>query len=208
MRLESSSFAENAAIPSEFAFAAIANPGPIALAGNRNPHLRWSDIPEGTRSFALTVNDPDVPSVGDDVNQHGKAVARDLPRVDFCHWLLANLPGSVTEISAGQFSDGVTARGKSGNGPFNTLQGLNDYTGWFAGDADMAGDYHGYDGPCPPWNDERMHHYTFTVYALSIEQLILPDRYTAADLQTAMAGHILATASLTGRYTLNPAVAY
>jgi Raf kinase inhibitor-like YbhB/YbcL family protein len=208
MRLESSSFTENAAIPAEFAFAAIANPGPIVLSDNRNPHLRWSDVPEGTRSFALIVNDPDVPSVGDDVNQAGRSVPHDLPRVDFCHWLLANLPGSVTEISAGQFSDGVTARGKSGNGPFNTVQGLNDYTGWFAGDADMAGDYHGYDGPCPPWNDERMHHYTFTVYALSIEQLILPDRYTASDLQAAMAGHILATASLTGRYTLNPAVAY
>ena len=39
---------------------------------------------------------------------------------------------------------------------------------WFASDKDMAGDYHGYDGPCPPWNDEIPHRYVFTVYALDV----------------------------------------
>jgi Raf kinase inhibitor-like YbhB/YbcL family protein len=128
--------------------------------------------------------------------------------VDFSHWLLANLPADVTEIAAGRFSDAVTARGKASSGPFNTIQGLNDYTGWFAGDEAMRGDYHGYDGPCPPWNDERMHHYHFTVYALDIAQLDLPDRFTRTDLMNAMQGHVLDSATLTGRYTLNPAVAY
>jgi Raf kinase inhibitor-like YbhB/YbcL family protein len=208
MRLESQSFTELAPIPAEFAFAAIESPGPIALSDNRNPHLRWSGVPEGTLSFALIVNDPDVPSVGDDVNQPGKTVAHDLPRVDFSHWLLANIPATITEIAAGEFSNGVIARGKAANGAHGSIQGLNDYTGWFAGDAEMAGDYHGYDGPCPPWNDERMHHYTFTVYALSVPSLALPARFGAAELQAAMHGHVLASASLTGRYTLNPDVAY
>jgi Raf kinase inhibitor-like YbhB/YbcL family protein len=208
MRLRSDSFSEQQPIPGEFAFAVIAEPGPVALSSNRNPHLAWSDVPEGTRSFALIASDPDVPSVGTDVNQAGRNVPHALPRVDFTHWLLANLPGECRTIAAGEFSDGVTARGKTAAGPHGSLQGLNDYTGWFAGDADMAGDYHGYDGPCPPWNDERMHHYTFTVYALSVPALVLPERYRVADLRTAMAGHVLASASLTGRYTLNPAVAY
>ena len=34
---------------------------------------------------------------------------------------------------------------------------MNDYTGWFAGNADMGGDYYGYDGPYPPFNDLRTH---------------------------------------------------
>mgnify|MGYP003390976400 FL=1 len=208
MRLLSDSFSEQQPIPGEFAFAVIADPGPVALSSNRNPHLTWSDVPEGTCSFALIASDPDVPSVGTDVNQAGRSVPHDLPRVDFTHWLLANLPGACRAIAAGEFSDGVTARGKAAAGAHGSLQGLNDYTGWFAGDADMAGDYHGYDGPCPPWNDERMHHYTFTVYALSVPALALPERYSVSDLRSAMAGHVLASASLTGRYTLNPAVAY
>lgn len=208
MRLESHSFTEQAAIPAEFAFADIASPGPIVLSSNRNPHLRWSDVPEGARSFALIALDPDVPSVGTDVNQAGRTVSTDLPRVAFSHWLVANIPADIKEIAAGQFSDGITARGKPSEGPLNTIQGLNDYTSWFAGDAEMAGDYHGYDGPCPPWNDERMHHYIFTVYALSAATLNLPPRFTAAELKAAMQGHILASASLTGRYTLNPAVNY
>ena len=208
MRLSSDAFSENQPIPGEFAFAVIATPGPITLSGNRNPPLAWSDVPEGTQSFALIVSDPDVPSVGTDVNQAGRSVPHDLPRVEFTHWLLANLPADRRMIAAGEFSDGVTARGKAAAGAHGSVQGLNDYTGWFAGDADMAGDYHGYDGPCPPWNDERMHHYTFTVYALSVPALTLPERYNIADLRAAMAGHVLASASLMGRYTLNPAVAY
>ncbi len=208
MRLSSNSFSEHQPIPGEFAFAVIANPGPIALSSNRNPHLVWQDFPTDTQSFAVIAYDPDVPSVGDDVNQAGRSVAVDLPRVDFSHWVLANLSVTVTEIPAGHFSHEVTARGKVASGPFNTIQGLNDYTGWFAGDEAMRGDYHGYDGPCPPWNDERMHHYHFTVYALDIAQLNLPDRFTRADLIDAMQGHVLDSATLTGRYTLNPAVAY
>lgn len=208
MRLSSESFYPLQAIPGEFAFAVIAEPGPITLSQNRNPHLAWRDAPEATRSFALIVHDPDVPSVGTDVNQAGKTVAASLPRVDFTHWLLANIPATVNEIKAGAFSDGVTAKGKADNGKFGSQQGLNDYTGWFAGDADMAGNYLGYDGPCPPWNDERMHHYVFTVYALDVDALDLPEKFTRQDLLAAMQGHVLSEASLTGRYTLNPAVAY
>lgn len=208
MRLSSDAFSDGHAIPGEFAFAVIATPGPIALSHNRNPPLCWSEVPDGTRSFALIVHDPDVPSIGTDVNQAGRSVAHDLPRIDFTHWLLANLPGERRSIAAGEFSDGITPHGKTATGGQGSVQGLNDYTGWFADDAEMAGNYHGYDGPCPPWNDARMHRYVFTLYALSVSTLDLPASYTIADLKSAMNGHVLASASLTGRYRLNPAVVY
>ena len=35
----------------------------------------------------------------------------------------------------------------------------------------MFGDYYGYDGPCPPWNDELVHRYVFTLYALDVPRL-------------------------------------
>jgi|SRR5579871_87422 len=160
MRLTSNSFSEGAAIPGEFCFAVIDLANHVALSTNRNPQLAWSDVPEGTKSFALICHDPDVPSKGDDVNQEGREVPASLPRVNFYHWLLWGIPASAREIAAGAQSDGVTARGKSGpETPGGMRHGINSYTGWFAGDPDMKGDYYGYDGPCPPWNDAIVHHY-------------------------------------------------
>ena len=87
-----------------------------------------------------------------------------LPRIDFFHWVLVDIDPKSTEIKAGEFSSGITTRGKAGPGaPRGTRQGINDYTMWFSGDRDMSGDYYGYDGPCPPWNDSIVHHYVFTL---------------------------------------------
>ena len=86
-------------------------------------------------------------------------------------------------------------------------QGINDYTSWFAGDADMAGDYHGYDGPCPPWNDTIVHRYVFTLYALDIERLPVQGQFTGQQVREAIKGHVLDEAKVTGLYSLNPAVA-
>ena len=207
MKLSSQSIVDGARIDGEFAFCIPAVEGHVALSNNRNPQLAWSEVPTGTRSFALICHDPDVPSRGDDVNQEGKTVPASLPRVDFFHWVLADLPAEVREIAAGSFSSGVTARGKPGPaGPLGTRQGINDYTAWFAGDDAMRGDYHGYDGPCPPWNDELEHHYVFTLYALDIERCAHGERFGGAELRRAIDGHVLAQASISGRYTLNPAL--
>ena len=63
----------------------------------------------------------------------------DLPRVEFVHWLMANIPAECGELGAGACSDEVTPRGKREPvGPPGSVQGVNDFTGWFAGDADMA----------------------------------------------------------------------
>ena len=101
----------------------------------------------------------------------------------------------------------MTPRGKSGpQGPRGTRQGINDYAVWFAGDKDMTGDYFGYDGPCPPWNDSIVHHYVFTLYALDVERCPVPSKFRGGDLVKAIQRHVLGKAVLTGLYSLNPAV--
>ncbi|MEO6919200.1 MAG: YbhB/YbcL family Raf kinase inhibitor-like protein [Collimonas sp.] len=211
MKLWSNSFKDGAYIPGEFAFAVAHPETHITLSSNRNPHLAWEQLPVATQSLVLICHDPDVPSRGDDVNQEGMTVPADLPRVDFFHWLLLDLPPGTTSIAAGAFSDGITPHGKPGpevqNSPLPGVRhGLNDYTGWFAGDAAMSGDYFGYDGPCPPWNDEIVHRYIFTLYALSIPRLAVTGKFTGAQVQAAMHGHILAEEAIVGLYTLNPAL--
>lgn len=208
MKLTSESFVDGGVIPVEFAFGRIDPKQHVALSDNRNPQLAWSDVPPGTRSFAVICHDYDVPSKPDDVNQEGREIPADLPRVDFYHWVLVDLPPDRRSIAAGAHSDGVTPKGKSGPGaPDGARHGINDYTAWFASDPDMAGDYYGYDGPCPPWNDSVVHHYVFTVYALDVEQLSLPGRFTGADALKAINEHSLGQASITGTFTLNPRLA-
>lgn len=204
MELRSDSFPNHGPIPGEFAFCVPAERVHVALAPNRNPHLTWSGAPAATKSFAIVCHDPDVPSKGDDVNQDGRTVPHDLPRVDFYHWVVIDIPADTAEIAAGSHSNGVTPRGKApGPAPVG-IQGVNDYTAWFDGDPEMRGDYGGYDGPCPPWNDERLHHYHFTVYALDVASLGLSGSFGGKQALDAMRGHILDQASWVGTYTLNP----
>ena len=208
MKLWSDSFSDNGPIPARIAFGAFDPKTHVTLSDNRNPHLAWSDLPADTQSLAVICHDYDVPSKGDDVNQEGRSIPADLPRVDFFHWLLIDLPASLTSIAEGEFSDGVTARGKPGPAAkHGARQGINDYSPWFAGDPEMIGDYFGYDGPCPPWNDTIPHHYVFTVYALDVPKLALDGHFTGQQVREAMVGHILAEAKITGVYALNPAIA-
>jgi len=207
MKVTSTSFADGGAIPAEFAFCAPDPHTHATLSRNRSPHLAWSDVPAGTKSFAILCHDPDVPSRGDDVNQEGRVVPASLPRVDFFHWVLVDLPASVKSVEAGEFASSVTPRGKPGpEAPRGARQGINDYTGWFASDPSMAGDYYGYDGPCPPWNDERLHHYHFVLLATDLARCPVDGAFTGAQVRAALEGHVLAEARLTGTYSLNPAV--
>ena len=204
--VEISAWENGAAIPTKFAFGKKDAETHVALSDNINPQVKWSDAPSGTKSFALICHDPDVPSSGEDVNQDGKVVPSDLPRVDFYHWVLVDIPADITEIAEGLDANGVTAKGKTpGQQPYGCT-GINSYTDWFAGDADMGGDYGGYDGPCPPWNDSIMHHYHFTVYALDVASLGLEGSFTGAEALEAMEGHVLAKQSHVGTYSLNPDV--
>ena len=205
MQLKSSSFADGGAIPGEFAFAVPDPKTHVKLSQNRNPHLAWSGTPAAARSLALICHDPDVPSRGDDVNQEGREIPGTLPRVDFFHWLLLDIAPATHEIAAGSHSSSVVPHGKPGpSAPGGWRHGINDYTGWFAGDRDMSGNYYGYDGPCPPWNDSIVHHYVFTIYALDVPKLTVAGELKGANVRAALAGHVLAQAHLTGTYTLNP----
>jgi Raf kinase inhibitor-like YbhB/YbcL family protein len=207
MQVTSTSFRDGGAIPAEFAFCAMDAGTHATLSQNRSPQLSWTGAPAATKSFAIVCHDPDVPSRGDDVNQEGRVVPATLARVDFFHWVLVDLPPSVASVAAGEFASSVTPRGKPGPAAAHgARQGVNDYTGWFASDKDMSGNYFGYDGPCPPWNDAIPHHYVFTVFALDVAKLAVEGAFTGAQARVAMRGHVLAQASITGRYTLNPAV--
>lgn len=203
MKLWTDSFADGAAIPAEHAFGKPDPTSHVTLSDNRNPHVAWSDLPEGTRSLVLVCHDVDVPSRGDDVNQEGKRVPAELPRVDFFHWLLFDIPPSRSAIAAGELCDSVTARGKPGpEAPGGMRHGVNDYTGWFAGDPDMAGTYFGYDGPCPPWNDTIVHHYHFTLYALDVARAPVEGEVGGARLLEAIEPHVLDRASFVGTYAI------
>lgn len=204
MKLRVKGIEDGQPIPETFAFGIYNEQEHMSFGPNRNPELVWEDAPEGTRSFVVLMFDPDVPSVADDVNQEGRVVPRDLPRVDFFHWILVDIPASVTRIGEGEDSDGVVPKGKApGPGPVG-IRGVNNYTQFLAGNPDMAGTYGGYDGPCPPWNDERLHHYHFEVYALDVDTLGLSGEFDGAAVREAMQGHVLASARVTGTYTLNP----
>ena len=198
MTLTSTSIADGAAIDPAFAMGAPDGTTP----GNRSPHLAWDDVPEGTRSFVVTCVDPDAPTSAEP-DATGRIPA-DRARTDFVHWVLYDVGADVRDLAEGADSDGVTPRGKPVDGAAVGRRGQNDYTGYFAGDADMGGVYTGYDGPYPPPIDLRVHRYRFTVHALDIATLGLDAGATLADVADAMRGHVLASATITGTYTLNP----
>ncbi|MDH5750986.1 MAG: YbhB/YbcL family Raf kinase inhibitor-like protein [Deltaproteobacteria bacterium] len=206
MKVHSKSFEDNSPIPREFAFCMPDPESQATFSTNRSPHISWSDAPEGTRSFAIICVDPDVPSVGDSVNVVGETVSGNIPRVDFYHWVLVDIPSGISELAEGADSEGITTGGKPVGRTPNGVRGINDYTKWFAGDEQMRGHYGGYDGPCPPWNDELLHHYVFRVFALDVDNLGLSGPFAGQEALRAMEGHILAEARYTGTYTQNPHV--
>ena len=205
MKLKIKEFSPNSTIPAEFAFAIPDIAQHVALSNNKNPTLTWSQAPEQTKSFVLLCVDTDVPSEPDDVNQEDKEISKDLPRCDFYHWVMVDIPKTVNHIAAGSCSIAVVEHGKKNpTGPEGSRQGINDYTQWFNGDEAMHGEYYGYDGPCPPWNDSIIHHYHFILYATDLEHCDVDGAFTGPDVKLAIEGHILGQAEVIGTYSLNP----
>jgi len=206
MKLTIQGITEGQPIPGKFAFGVPDAADHMHFGQNLNPRVTWSDAPRETKSFVILVKDPDVPGVADDVNQEGRTVSADLPRVDFYHWILVDIPPGISGIEEGEDSSEVVVGGKPGGHVEKGIRGINSYTDFFAGNPDLEGVYGGYDGPCPPWNDELLHHYHFTVYALDVGSLGLEGEFKGPDVEKAMTGHILDQASVTGTYTMNQAL--
>lgn len=150
MNISSSGFKHGGEIPDEF----------TAYHENISPSLRLDGITRGAKCWALIMDDPDA------------------PRGRFTHWLLYNIPASVTTIAQGE-------------APPDALVGTNDHgtTGYF--------------GPRPPSGEHR---YYFTAYALA-RKLDLPSGATRAQLEMAMAHHTLDSAKMMGRYAVGQPVA-
>ena len=191
-------FRRGGVIPPAYAFCVPAQPGHVAPGPNKSPKISWSSGPAKTASYAIIMVDPDVPTVVDNANKEGKKIPRTLKRRDSYHWVLVDIPATVTSLSEGADTGapspkkpGPTAHGR---------RGINDYS-------TSAKVYGGYDGPCPPWNDMRVHHYRFLVYALDLAHLGVSGNFTGPDALRAMSGHVQAWGELVGVYTLNPDVA-
>ena len=208
MTLESESVAHGEPIAEVHAVATPTPDGKAEMAGaDRSPHLRWAGEPPGTRSFAISVVDPDVPADRTRMGVEGLALGDDEPRVDFAHWLVADLPADVHEVSEGAGGDGFVAHGRTpGPTAHGGVQGENGYRGLFEGNPELEGTYGGWNGPFPPWNDEHVHRYITTVYALDVETLGLDAGFDLEAFRAAIEGHVLAKAEIVPVYTLNPAL--
>jgi len=209
LTVTSDAFNDGDPIPEKYAFCAPCAEEHSKMSTNISPALNWSGAPDGTKSFAVICVDVDVPTIFDDVNQEGKTLAADMPRQDFFHGLLVDVPADRSSLAEGEESEGLVAKGKDPGRVPHGIRGINDYTMFMASNPDMAGDYGGYDGPCPPWNDELLHHYEFRVYALDVESLGLDEggNFRGPDVMAALEGHVLAEGKITGTYTQNPDVA-
>lgn len=185
----------NAPIPARYALCKPTADGKSTSGANQRPTIRWSGAPKGTDSFAVFVMDPDVPADFSDASKEGVVIDAEAERRDFFHYGVVNIPPKTTRLNGSTTNAPVSV----GTPLVNDL-GQNNYV---PHPADFG-------GPCPPWNDARLHHYHFIVLALDEAVHLSED----ADENTAKAvfdrlmegGHVLASATSIGTYTLNPAL--
>jgi Raf kinase inhibitor-like YbhB/YbcL family protein len=157
--LSSPEIKANGTIPKRFEFNGFGCSGE-----NKSPTLQWSGAPKDTQSFAVTVYDPDAPTGS-----------------GWWHWVVINIPASVTELAAGAGALNSTTL------PKGAIQGRTDYG--------MAA----WGGTCPPQGD-KPHRYIFTVYALKTDKLEVPADATAALTGFMIHANALGKASFTAKY--------
>jgi Raf kinase inhibitor-like YbhB/YbcL family protein len=150
LSLTSSAFSPGGAIPARY----------TCEGDDCSPPLAWSGVPAGTRSLVLIVDDPDAPDPA-------------APRMTWVHWVVYDIPPSVSGLAEAVKSPPAGAR-----------TGLND---WRRAD---------YGGPCPPIGRHRYFH---KLYALDT---VLGDLGKAdkAKVEAAMKGHVIGEAQLVGTY--------
>ncbi|GAB3918667.1 YbhB/YbcL family Raf kinase inhibitor-like protein [Larkinella terrae] len=164
MRLTTTAFADGGIIPIKFTQAA---PG-AAPGGGTSPELSWTNVPAGTQSFVLHMHDVDV--------------ARNKTADDNLHWLVWNIPGTLTSLP-----EGIPAGAKLSDGSFQ----VNVFTPSYRGPGAAAS------GP--------LHHYVFELFALDTKLDIMPgaDGEGSAirvKILKAMEGHVLGKAAYVGLF--------
>lgn len=137
---------------------------------NISPALEWANAPAGTKSFAVTMYDPDAPTGS-----------------GWWHWVMYNIPASTTTLPAGVGNPRGMGLIGGRNAPSGSVQGNTDFG------------TKGYGGPCPPAGD-KPHHYHITVFALKVDKLDLPGSATAAMVGFNLNANKLATARVTALY--------
>lgn len=125
-----------------------------------SPPLSWSNAPDGTRSFALFCHDPDAPLVTP--GAYG-----------FVHWVLYNIPASVTQLTEddNSYTGGVNSFGRNG-----------------------------YGGPMPP-QGHGIHHYFFWILALDSESDLEPG-LTMEQLLKEIEPSVIGMNRLVGTYSI------
>jgi Raf kinase inhibitor-like YbhB/YbcL family protein len=206
LKVSVDTFKDGEMIPNKYAFCAPAAQDHTAPGANFSPSISWSRGPRGTRSYAILVYDTDSPAEQrDKINKEGVTMTSAIPRRTFFHWVLVDIPADIRALKEGADSDARVVHGKPATPAAVGVRGLNDYTKVTAGNDAMKGQYFGYDGPCPPWNDEVVHHYHFAVFALSAKKLELPEDFDGAAVLDVIKDKVLAQGEVVGLYTQNPA---
>lgn len=95
MRLSSSAFQNMGSIPALY----------TCDDADLSPPLAWDDVPNGTKSFALIVDDPDAPDPA-------------APKMVYVHWVLYDIPASTLSLPEGTTSKTL---------PAGTREGKNDF---------------------------------------------------------------------------------
>ncbi len=188
-------------MPARYSFCTRGADQHIHPGSDISPPLTWSGVPAGTRSFALTMIDPDVPARMTEAETR-TGVPVSAQRQIFVHWLLADMGPGLRALPEGADGDGPVAHGKP---PIRTrygVRGANDFTFALSEDARHNGVHAGYDGPCPPSIDLKPHGYEITLYALDVAHLPLDGGFTRDDLMAAMKGHVLGKARTIATYSI------
>ena len=173
LTLTSPAFVDGGIIPAKYA-------GSTAV----SPPLQWRGAPAETKSFALVMVDLNFPW-GQKVPVYGQMPPPGtVPGDVFAHWLVVNIPANISSLNEGASPKAM---------PTGTLEAKSNLAAF-----GLPGNQYG--GPAPP-PGMQAHQYRFTLYALNTPTL--PGLTTSSDyaaVTQAMAGKVLATASLTGYF--------
>jgi Raf kinase inhibitor-like YbhB/YbcL family protein len=194
-------------IPDQYRFCVPAEQGHVAPGPDKSPGISWSKGPAGTKSYVITLTDIDnLAEQREKQNKEGMTVPASAARRTMFHWVLVDIPANVTSLPEGADSEGRVPHGKPQTPAKVGVRGLNAMTVFMAANEQMKGQYYGYDGPCPAWNDELLHRYVYTVYAMSVASLNLTGSFDGAAAMAAIKDKVLAQGQVTGVASMNPSV--